>query len=62
MVRWYLLDGEIGSDRYRALCYEDDELIEAEMFDDRWKAMDHGENWLYDGEHDDGREDRGRRL
>lgn len=46
MVRWYLLDGEIGSDRYRTLCYEDDELVEAEMFDDRWKAMDRGEHWV----------------
>lgn len=46
MVRWYLLDGEVGSDRYRALCYEDDELVEHETFEDRWKAMDHGEHWV----------------
>lgn len=45
--RWYLLDGDAVGDGFRALCYEDDTLKEAEHFDDRWSAIEHGEQWMY---------------
>lgn len=45
--RWYLLDGDVVEDGYRALCYEDDVLKKAEHFGDRWSAMEHGEQWMH---------------
>jgi len=45
--RWFLLDSDVVGDGFRTLCYEDDTLKEAEHFDDRWAAMEHGEQWLH---------------
>lgn len=47
MHRWYILDCDIIGDGFRTLCYEDDTLKESEHFDDRWTAIEHGEQWVY---------------
>lgn len=45
--RWYLLDSDIVGDGFRALCYQDDTLVESTHFDNRWVAIEHGEQWVY---------------
>ncbi len=46
--RWFVLDSDLVGNGFRALCYEDDHLKEAEHFDDRWSALEHGDKWTSD--------------
>lgn len=50
MRRWYLLDSDVVGDGFRALCYEGDTLIESDWFNNRWEAIEWGEQFIHDGE------------